>query len=329
MLCVMPIDDAMPVRLEVAGTDLGDAATFIADLYGADLQVEDAAVPFEFRYAALGDATMSLHTARFAGHLAGALPPSDAVIVQWLQSGSSRLDTGGDVLTMEPGVPVPLMPDRTFSFEMDDYEQRLVHLSRTVVERVAAEQGADVSAGLRFDHSVPPSEQSVRTWHNTVSLISHTLRDGSPGRLLHAEMARLAAASLLEMYPQQRPAPVEAVHAARSAHVRAAVEYVHENARTPITTSSLARHLDISLRALQEAFQRDLRSTPNAFIRQVRLDRVRQELLASEPAATTVREVAAGWGFAHLGRFAQQYQVAFGEGPKVTLDRTTRAPGGG
>jgi AraC-like DNA-binding protein len=321
MLPVMPIDDAMPVRLDVTGTDLDDAATFISDLYGADLRAEAAAVPFVFRYAALGDETLSLHTARFAGHVEGDLPPSDTVIVQWLQSGSSWLDTDGGVLSMEPGVPVPLLPDRTFAFEMHDYEQRLVHLSREVVERVAAEQGADVSAGLRFDHTTPPSEQSVRTWHNTVALVSHTLRDGSPARLLHAEMARLAAASLLEMYPQQRPRVVQPVPAARSAHVRAAVEYVHENARTPITTSTLARHVDISLRALQEAFQRDLQTTPNAYIRQVRLERTRQELLVSDPGSTSVRDVAAAWGFAHLGRFTQQYTAVFGETPKTTLDR--------
>ncbi|PYY33015.1 hypothetical protein DEJ25_04825 [Curtobacterium sp. MCPF17_011] len=323
---MMPIDDAKPVRLDVTGTDLGEAATFIADLYGAELRVEPVATPFSFRYAALGDSTMSLHIAQFAGHVDGELPPSDAVIVQWLQSGSSRLDTGGSVLDMEPGVPVPLLPERTFSFSMEDYEQRLVHLSREVVERVAAEQGADLTAGLRFDHTTPPSDQSVRTWHNTVSLISHTLRDGTPGRLLHAEMARLAAASLLEMYPQQRPARRSPEGTALSVHVRAAVEYVNDHARMPITTSSLARHLDVSLRALQEAFQRDLQTTPNAYIRQVRLDRVRQELLASEPTAVTVREVAAGWGFAHLGRFAQQYVAEVGETPMATLERSARGP---
>ncbi|PZE83239.1 helix-turn-helix domain-containing protein [Curtobacterium sp. MCBD17_032] len=317
----MPIDDATPVRLEVTGTDIDEAAAHLAHVYDAELVAGPSAVPFTFRYASMGDETMSLHSSRFAGHLDGSLPPSASVIVQWLRSGTSRLDTAGDPVDMVHGVPVPLLPDRTFSFEMDDYEQRLVHLSREVVERVATEQGADVTGGLRFDLTVLPSEQSVRTWHNTVSLVSHTLRDGGAGRLLHAEMARLAAASLLEMYPQHR-APEPRAAPAHSPHVRAAVEYVHENARLPITSSSLARHLDIGLRALQEAFQRDLQTTPNAFIRQVRLDRVRQELLAADPSARTVREVAAAWGFAHLGRFAQQYAAVFGERPSDTLARS-------
>jgi transcriptional regulator GlxA family with amidase domain len=44
-------------------------------------------------------------------------------------------------------------------------------------------------------------------------------------------------------------------------------------------------------------------------------------LLVSDPASTTVREIAAAWGFAHLGRFTQQYTAVFGETPKTTLDR--------
>lgn len=314
----MPIDDAMPVRLEAAGTEPEEAARLLTDLYGAELQVEATDGPFAYRYAALGDETMTLRSSRFGGRLAGELPPSGEVIVQWLQAGSSLLDTGGQPFEMTHGVPVPLLPHRSFTFEMTDYEQRLVHLSRPVVERVASEQGADVSGGLRFDHTAAPSEQAVRTWHNTVALVSHTLRDSTPGRLLHAEMARLVSASLLEMYPQQRTNQ-DAGGTTGSAHVRAAVEYVNQHAHLPITTSTLAKQLDVSLRALQEAFQRDLQTTPNAFIRKVRLGRVRQELLTADPATVTVRQVASAWGFAHLGRFSQQYVAEFGEYPKDTL----------
>ncbi|WP_144710448.1 helix-turn-helix domain-containing protein [Curtobacterium pusillum] len=317
----MPIDDAMPVRLEAAGTEPGEAAQLLSDLYRADVQVDATDGPFAFRYTAVGDGAMTLRSSRFGGRLAGELPPSGEVIVQWLQSGSSVLDTGGQAFRMTHGVPVPLLPHRSFTFEMADYEQRLVHLSRPVVERVASEQGTDVGDGLRFDHTAVPAARAVRTWHNTIALVAHTLRDSTPGRLLHAEMARLVSASLLEMYPQQRSDPGATDGATRSAHVRAAVEYVHQNAHLPITTSTLAKHLDVSLRALQEAFQRDLQTTPNAFIRSVRLGRVRQELLAADPAEVTVRQVASAWGFAHLGRFSQQYSAAFAEYPSATLAR--------
>ncbi|WP_439689800.1 helix-turn-helix domain-containing protein [Curtobacterium sp. SP.BCp] len=318
----MPIDDAMPVRLEAAGTDPDEAQALLTQMYSADVSVQAEANPFEYRYAAVGDQALTLRTSRFAGRIAGELPPSpDEVVVQWLQSGTSLIDTNTDQpFAMTNGIPVPLLPHRSFAFEMHDYEQRLVHLSRPIVERVASEQGADVSGGILFDHTVPPSEQAVRTWHNTVSLVSHTLRESTPGRLLHAEMARLVSASLLEMYPQQR-APQAGEAGAQSAHVRAAVEYVHQHAHLPITTTTLAKQLDVSLRALQEAFQRDLQTTPNAFIRSVRLGRVRQELLAADPATVTVRQVAEAWGFAHLGRFSQQYTAEFGEYPKDTLAR--------
>ncbi|WP_182066342.1 helix-turn-helix domain-containing protein [Curtobacterium sp. ME12] len=318
----MPIDDAMPVRLEAAGTKPEEAEELLTELYGGKLHVAASDAPFSYRYAAIGDETMTLRTSKFGGRLAGELQPTDEVVVQWLQSGTSVLDTGGQPFQMTHGVPVPLLAHRSFAFEMDTYEQRLVHLSRPLVERVAAEQGADVSGGIVFDPTMAPSEQAVRTWHNTVSLVSHTLRESTPGRLLHAEMARLVSASLLEMYPQQQTGNEAGSGASRSAHVQAAVEYVHQNVHLPITTTTLAKHLDVSLRALQEAFQRDLQTTPNAFIRRVRLERVRQELRAADPTTTTVRQVASAWGFAHLGRFSQQYTAEFSEYPKDTLANT-------
>lgn len=203
----MPIDDAMPVRLEAAGTETDAAEELLTALYGGTLHVATSAAPFSYRYAAIGDETMTLRTSRFGGKLAGELQPTDEVIVQWLQSGTSVLDTGGQPRQMILGVPMPLLSHRSFTFEMHDYEQRLVHLARPLVERVAAEQGADISAGIEFDHIVAPSEQYVRTSHNTMSLVAHSAGrlprpaaphgDGAAGR-------RIAAGDVPSCQPTMR-----------------------------------------------------------------------------------------------------------------------------
>jgi transcriptional regulator GlxA family with amidase domain len=59
------------------------------------------------------------------------------------------------------------------------------------------------------------------------------------------------------------------------------------------------------------------------YLRQVRLDRTRDALLAADPTRVTVAAIANWWGFAHLGRFASVYRARFGERPSDTL----RAPG--
>jgi transcriptional regulator GlxA family with amidase domain len=54
------------------------------------------------------------------------------------------------------------------------------------------------------------------------------------------------------------------------------------------------------------------------YLRNVRLDRVRHELLERAPGIG-VTEVAHRWGFMQLGRFANAYQQRFGELPSETL----------
>jgi len=49
-----------------------------------------------------------------------------------------------------------------------------------------------------------------------------------------------------------------------------------------------------------------------------RLHHVRRDLLAARPGAR-VGDIAAAWGFSHLGRFAAAYRRRFGEPPSATL----------
>jgi AraC-like DNA-binding protein len=313
--------DPTPVHIGISLTDPAAASAAITTMYGgADLAAVQLDDTFSFRYTAEGDDTMTMRSSHFSGRLVGNVPPGDDVVVQWLTSGTGTFDTGSTPLELTPGLPVPLLPQRTFSFDLSDYDQRLVHLDRALVERVASERGGDVGAGLRFDLHTEPSPAAVRAWHNSAALVSHTLRDAGSGGLLHREMARLMSAALLEMYPLS-PLPDAGISRVRSAHVRAAVEYVHAHAHLPITTTSVAEAVDVGLRALQEAFRSELGVTPNEYVRGVRLDRARDELLQTDPTTTMVRDVARHWGFMHLGRFSQMYASRFGEYPRDTLAR--------
>ena len=105
----------------------------------------------------------------------------------------------------------------------------------------------------------------------------------------------------------------------RTPQVKRVVDAVHAAPQTPFTAASLAGIAGVAVRTLQEAFRRHLGTTPMEYLRQVRLERVRADLLAADPARTTVSEVAHRWGFAHLGRFAAAYGRRYGEHPSRTL----------
>ena len=93
------------------------------------------------------------------------------------------------------------------------------------------------------------------------------------------------------------------------------------------TVSTLASACGVSRRTLQRNFHGFVGRSPVAMLRMIRLDRARQQLMASPPGAT-ITSIAAQCGFGHFGRFAAMYRARHGETPSATLQhaqcRTTR-----
>lgn len=62
--------------------------------------------------------------------------------------------------------------------------------------------------------------------------------------------------------------------------------------------------------------------SPMSYLREVRLRRAHQTLLASDPSVVTVASVAFDWGFTNLGRFAAAHAGRYNEQPAKTLRRS-------
>jgi AraC-like DNA-binding protein len=104
--------------------------------------------------------------------------------------------------------------------------------------------------------------------------------------------------------------------------IRTAVETIEEEAHLPLTLSSIATRSHISVRTLQQGFQRHLDTSPMAYLRDVRLRRAHQALLESDPSTVTVASAASRWGFTNLGRFAAAHAARYREPPAKTLRRS-------
>jgi len=103
--------------------------------------------------------------------------------------------------------------------------------------------------------------------------------------------------------------------------VRAVEEFILENAAQPLSLGDLAIIGGVSARSLQYTFHRHRGCSPMEYLRRVRLERVRNELLHPNPD-TTVTSVAMRWGFFHLSRFAAEFRARFNESPSETLSRS-------
>jgi AraC-like DNA-binding protein len=98
------------------------------------------------------------------------------------------------------------------------------------------------------------------------------------------------------------------------------LDFIDAHPEQTLTTPHLAELAGVTDRALQLAFQKEVGTSPAAYVRGVRLDRVHAEL-SSAAGHATVTEVAARWGFLHPSRFAQQYRERFGTLPSETSAR--------
>jgi AraC-like DNA-binding protein len=77
-----------------------------------------------------------------------------------------------------------------------------------------------------------------------------------------------------------------------------------------ISVSSIADRIGVSMRTLESGFLEWRQATPTQYLRKVRLDAARAQLLA--PAQdTTATSAALGNGFFHLARFSAHYKAAF------------------
>jgi AraC family ethanolamine operon transcriptional activator len=104
---------------------------------------------------------------------------------------------------------------------------------------------------------------------------------------------------------------------------RAATAVVEQwqDAEAPPTVADLCAGAGVSERTLQYAFRDHVGMSPVAHLRCRRLNGARAALLAADPQAISVTDVAMRFSFLHLGRFAGDYKRLFGEAPSVTLSR--------
>jgi transcriptional regulator GlxA family with amidase domain len=107
--------------------------------------------------------------------------------------------------------------------------------------------------------------------------------------------------------------------------VKRAVDYIEANLAAPIGLPEIVAACGVPGRTLIKHF-RDFRSTsPMRYLRTARYEKVREELSRAE-REESVAEIAARWGFSHMGRFSVDYRRRFGESPSATRQRGRNAP---
>ncbi|MBV9201907.1 MAG: helix-turn-helix transcriptional regulator [Alphaproteobacteria bacterium] len=102
--------------------------------------------------------------------------------------------------------------------------------------------------------------------------------------------------------------------------VKRATDYIEANLDTAIGLPEIVAACGVPGRTLIKHF-RDFKGTsPMRYMRTARYQKVREALSRAEPEES-VGDIAAKWGFSHMGRFSVEYRRRFGETPSETLRR--------
>ena len=96
-------------------------------------------------------------------------------------------------------------------------------------------------------------------------------------------------------------------------------DYLEAAGSRPVHISEICAHLNVSRRTLHRAFLDVLGLGPMTYLRHKRLCAIHSVLRDSNPATSTVAQVAIQHGFIELGRFSHYYHSLFGEYPSETL----------
>lgn len=113
--------------------------------------------------------------------------------------------------------------------------------------------------------------------------------------------------------------PDEEAVAPRPRIVKRVLDRIDEDPSLAWTAGDMAEAAGVSVRRLQEGFREYLGMCPRDYLLDVRLSRIHDDLVAGDPSATSVTDVALRWGITHTGRFAAAYRRKYGSPPSETL----------
>jgi AraC-like DNA-binding protein len=225
-----------------------------------------------------------------------------------------------------PGQTLPLSAGLSTQLEFDGhFAQRSVRLDIDRLEALCARMlNRELDRPLLFDLR-PFSESLERTWSQTIGLMMAygSMSTERPTAVIPG-LEEFVHALVLQHHPHNYTGDLQRPTRSAPPRLIREAEHLMRTSDSVLTVSQIASQVGVSLRSLEAGFQECRRMTPIARLREIRLERVRKQLLTADES-TSVTSVALENGFLHLPRFSGYYRAAFGEAPITTLRRSHRS----
>ncbi len=312
-----------------SSTDLDEVRDSIKTLCSPhDFDVKGKQAAFDARVSAVQCGDLNLMHLTFGDVGIGVKAPeedSDGLLLFLLTSGAGNLQHGTKDMdfSLEKGffrdlaIPVNAREDGFSSFMIPFSKEKLKAHARTLLEGEA--DLMELAFDPEVDFTAPGGAVVRNTIHYMAEVLDGPLRElNNP--IINTQMEDLLLTQILTLLPNSyqdvlsgRPIPTVV-----SCHIKRARDYIHAHADKTVGLSDIVAAAGCGYRRVQRGFMDAYGISPMAYLRRIRLKRIRALLLTGQNEMT-IHDVAKKWGFAHAGRFSQTYRREFGELPSETV----------
>ncbi|MGF6768281.1 AraC-like DNA-binding protein [Paraburkholderia sp. GAS199] len=237
-------------------------------------------------------------------------------LLMFCVSGHAEVKAAGRTIHVDDRQGVIRGPGEPFSAKLSPQcEQLVLRIDPAALPDDAMRSAERGGALVRF------ASGAMRAWQEQIKLIT-----SSPDLLASAcdnvrvgEHVESLLVNLLAVGSSEWDASVLAVprQGATPGFVRRAEDLMAARLGSPLQLADLAEAVGVPVRTLCDGFMRFRQTSPMQYLRQIRLQRARETILATSSDVRIAR-IALDCGFAHFGRFAQSYKERFGESPSQT-----------
>lgn len=267
--------------------------------------------------------SLSFHYIDYGAAVEVAVDGLDFQLIQIPLAGRCTIASSTHVLTATPRVAAVTAVGQSLRMRYSTGNPRLmIRIAAPLLrDRIARAADGGLVLPQRAGTTLDLTQGAGRSWRRLVDVMLADLEHerGLANAPLAASTMKLAIVDVL-IASLAGQAEGAATAAPRERLIRRAARLIEDHCTEPLGTPDIAEAVGLSIRALQAGFKAHLDTTPMTYLRQARLDRVRQSL--SDGSAASVTEAAMRCGITHLGRLSSDYRASFGETPSETLHRS-------
>jgi AraC-like DNA-binding protein len=253
-------------------------------------------------------------------------PFSDFLLVHMPLKGVAEIEADGEKISITPGQTALLAPKQSLRLWWQaGSEQLILKVSLGLFNEARTGDPASATPSL---YMLPP--QVTPHWEFLVqSLLGILAIPGNLGTkaawiddfergIVQFLRDQIGQPSEAAAPTPQIETPVEGLAGAGNGRRLEVLEhYLQKKMRAPISPIDMAQAIGVSVRWLNILCQQYHGVAPMIMLRNMRLDAVHQQLMASP--GVTITDTAFEFGFSHLGRFSSYYHHRFGELPRQTI----------